>query len=80
MGQLKQLKTLELQGNQLERLPAGLMQAEALRILRLGDNQLRQLPEEIGNLKQLKVLNLGEDQLSEGNQLVSLPNSLGQLQ
>ena len=73
LGQLTQLKSLDLSGNQLEALPESLGQLTQLQWLHLGENQLTALPESLGQLTQLRELYLGT------NQLEALPESLGQL-
>jgi internalin A len=73
LGQLTQLQTLNLSGNQLTALPESLGQLTQLQTLNLSRNQLTALPESLGQLTQLQTLNLSR------NQLTALPESLGQL-
>jgi hypothetical protein len=74
LGQLTQLRSLNLSGNQLTALPESLGQLTQLQLLDLSDNQLTALPEWLGQLTQLRSLNLS------GNQLIALPESLGRLE
>ncbi|MEM6715467.1 MAG: COR domain-containing protein [Cyanobacteria bacterium P01_C01_bin.147] len=73
LGQLTQLRSLNLSENQLTALPESLGQLTQLRSLNLSYNQLTALPESMGQLTQLQELDL------YGNQLTTLPESLGQL-
>jgi len=73
LGQLTELRTLYLDGNQLTSLPESLEQLTQLQTLDLRGNQLASLPESLGQLTQLQALYL------DGNQLTSLPESFGQL-
>ncbi|NEO88189.1 MAG: hypothetical protein F6J87_28620 [Spirulina sp. SIO3F2] len=73
LGQLTQLQTLDLSGNQLEELPESLGQLTQFQTLNLSHNQLTMLPESLSQLTQLQTLNL------LGNQLEELPESLGEL-
>ncbi|KAM9685363.1 podocan-like protein 1 [Trichechus inunguis] len=63
---LHALRTLDLAGNQLTRLPAGL--PSSLHALRLQRNQLRALePEPLAGLDQLQELNLAHNRLRVGD-------------
>lgn len=73
LGQLSQLKVLDLDGNQLTNLPESLSQLSQLQTLVLSTNQLYELPKWLGELSQLRALHLSDNQLS------TLPESLGQL-
>ncbi len=76
LGQLTQLQSLDLSGNQLTTLPESLGQLTQLQSLDLSGNQLTTLPESLGRLAahtQLQTLHLSN------NQLTTLPESLGQL-
>ena len=73
LGQLTQLQTLHLSGNQLTALPEALGQLPQLQTLHLSGNQLTALPEALGQLPQLQTLHLS------GNQLTALLEALGQL-
>ncbi len=73
LGQLTELQSLNLSGNQLTTLPESLGQLTELRWLYLYRNQLTALPESLGQLTQLRFLYLA------GNQLTALPQSLGLL-
>ena len=73
LGQLSQLQTLSLSGNQLTTLPESLGQLSQLQTLSLSRNQLTTLQESLGQLSKLQALYLWN------NQLTILPESLGQL-
>lgn len=73
IGQLTQLRSLDLAGNQLSTLPGAIGQLSMLQRLDLSGNQLRTLPEAIGQLSQLQELYL------RGNRLSTLPEAIGQL-
>ena len=73
IGQLTQLRTLELIMNRLTKLPKFLSNLSQLQTLRLDANQITELPEHIGQLTQLRELYLGN------NRLTRLPNSLRKL-
>ncbi|XP_006874377.1 PREDICTED: podocan-like protein 1 [Chrysochloris asiatica] len=63
---LRALRSLDLAGNQLTRLPSGL--PSSIHILRLQRNQLRALePEQLAGLVQLQELSLAHNQLQVGN-------------
>jgi small GTP-binding protein len=64
---------LNLSGNQLERLPEGIVELKKLTTLNLSVNQLERLPAEIGELKNLTTLFLS------ANQLKTLPAEIGEL-
>ena len=74
IGAFENLRTLWLNGNQLETLPATMGNLQQLRELHLEDNALVTLPVTLGNLQQLETLHLEE------NPLMSLPATLGNLQ
>src|SRR5690242_12001387 len=62
VGDLGQLRMLDLGHNRLSELPAGLGRLEALRdFLYLHDNQLTQLPASLGRLQRLRYLNISEN-------------------
>src|SRR4051812_44227978 len=67
IGQLAQLRGLDLDGNQLTALPPEIGQLTQLQGLYLRGNQLKMLPSEIGQLTQLRKLDFN------GNQLTALP-------
>ena len=73
IGQLKNLRVLDLTGNQLTRIPKELGKLTNLRELWLPRNQLTSVPTELGQLTNLTRLSLS------GNQLTSVPKKLGQL-
>ena len=64
IGQLQQLKVLELRGNQLSILPPEIGQLQQLWLLGLRGNQLSALPAEISQLQHLQELGLGLNQFS----------------
>jgi Leucine-rich repeat (LRR) protein len=55
MGALPDLRSLDLSGNALARLPASLGGLAALRQLDLSSNRLTELPPELGRLFKLNV-------------------------
>ena len=67
--QCQSLRTLNLKGNMLERLPVENILIAALRYLDVSENKLSSLPSGVGELR-LKTLS------AAGNQLTSLPESL----
>lgn len=64
IGDLSNLQTLQLHGNQLSSLPAELGNLANLQWLNLFGNQVSILPAEIGNLANLEFLDLYHNQLS----------------
>jgi leucine-rich repeat protein SHOC2 len=58
IGQLKNLKSLDLSGNSLTGLPAELGQLKKLETLNVSNNQLTGLPMELGDLTQLRVFDV----------------------
>lgn len=73
LGQLKQLRTLNLSDNQLTTLPEWLGQLKQLRELYLSNNQLTLLPESLGQLTLLDRLDVDD------NQLTHLPDTMSRL-
>jgi len=73
IGNLGNLKSLNLSSNELSALPKEIGQLKNLTNLNLPNNQLVFLPNEIGELKNLTTLNL------ENNKLESLPFEMGKL-
>ena len=73
IGQLGNLTTLYLDGNQLTTLPGEIGQLGNLTTLDLRGNKLTTLPGEIGQLGNLRKLDL------RYNQLTTLPGEIGQL-
>ena len=74
LGQLHNLRSLSLAGNELANLPPELGQLQHLKSLSLRNNQLTALPPALGQLQNLTILDLSH------NQLTTLPPELGQLQ
>ncbi|OJJ13929.1 hypothetical protein BKI52_45005 [marine bacterium AO1-C] len=74
VGQLSQLKMLNLCANALESIPESIGKLQQLQYFNLDSNQLKSLPHNIGKLTQLEWLELGQ------NKLEKLPKSIGQLQ
>lgn len=74
LGQLAQLQSLNLLGNELRDLPKSLSQLTQLQTLDLWGNYLTALPESLGKLTQLWWLNIAR------NQLTALPKWIGQLE
>jgi hypothetical protein len=70
---LSALRTLDLHGSALEKLPASIGALRSLESLDLGGNALGQLPPSLGRLTSLKELSL------EGNRLAALPEEMGGL-
>lgn len=73
LGQLTQLKRLDIDKNKLTSLPELLGDLKQLQTLYVFNNQLTALPETIGRLSHLRLLDV------TGNQLTSLPDSIGDL-
>lgn len=74
IGNLRNLRILDLSGNQLKNLPDSIGNLKKLKELNLSGNRLlKTLPESIGNLEDLEVLNLDETNLDP------LPESLENL-
>lgn len=71
IGQLQQLRFLDLANLDLKILPAEIGALKNLKVLNLNGNKLETLPAEIRELKNLKTLNL------YGNQLNALPEGIG---
>ena len=59
----KDIKKLDLSGNQLTQLPSEIGHLTRLTYLTLSSNRLTQLPSEIGQLTQLTCLYLTDNQL-----------------
>lgn len=70
LGNMDQLKTLNLHSNALTSLPASIANLTLLEELHLHGNQLTSIPSEIESLENLKILNL------HANQLTSLPEEV----
>ncbi len=70
IGNLSELKSIDLKLNSLNNLPNSFSQLINLTSLTLNNNWLSSLPEDIGNINQLFLLDLGY------NQLASIPPSI----
>ena len=73
IGELKNLKHLTLNHNNITVIPTVIGNLINLEILNLTDNQIREIPKEIGKLINLKQLYLGKNQISE------IPKEIGNL-
>ena len=73
IGDLTNIRTLELYSNQLTSLPDSIGNLSNLTTLDVGANQLSSLPYSMQNLTNLRKLNLGE------NKLTQLPDWIGML-
>lgn len=78
LGQLVQLRNLDLSGCRLASLPDTIGNLTSLRVLELFKNNLSSLPASIGNLKVLTQLRLGRNRLTALP--TSLPTSLAELE
>ena len=67
IGQLQNLKILNLSGNKFTGVPAEVGKLSQLEVLDLSNNQLTGLPLELGNLSHLKVLNLSGNSYSKSD-------------
>ncbi|MDO8492076.1 MAG: leucine-rich repeat domain-containing protein [bacterium] len=65
VGQLKNLKILNLSNNKFTGVPAEVGQLKNLEVLNLSNNLLTGLPYELGNLSKLKLLDLSGNNYSE---------------
>lgn len=74
IGVLKELRILNLMGNNIKNLPGPIQELKNLEILILDGNQITNLQDSIGNLSSLKYLELS------GNRLKYLPQTLSKLQ
>lgn len=61
----KVLQVLDLQNNQLEKLPDEIGQLKSLRVLYVHHNKLKKLPDSIGDLSRLQNLNISSNLLKE---------------
>ncbi len=73
IGELSNLQSLYLYGNELRELPSAIGQLSNLQELDLSLNQLTELPSAIGELSNLQSLYLSSNELTE------LPSEIGQL-
>jgi len=78
VGQLQNLRVLNLDNNKFTGVPAEVGQLKNLEILNLSNNLLTGLPNEIGNLSKLKLLDISGNRYSEADLLgirKNLPSS-----
>jgi len=73
LGQLKKLRELSLDNNNLTELPGSICDLHEMRHLGLSDNSIDYLPEFIGKLKNLRILDVARNRIRE------LPGSIGDL-
>jgi len=73
LADLKEIASLDLHNNQLEKLPDEIGKLSNLRNLYLQNNRLKSVPSSLGNLSNLTMLNLSHNNLKE------LPVSLANL-
>ena len=73
IGQLNNLKTMDLSNNQIRMLPPSIGNLSAMRSLNLSRNNLESLPPEIGQMHNLRGLNINFNSLTE------LPPEIGKL-
>ena len=59
------VKTLDLEGNALGKLPPSIMYLKSLKDLELRNCRLKEIPENIGRLKKLRELDVSHNQLTE---------------
>ena len=64
IGSLTRLQQLNLNRNQLHRLPPTIGYCRRLLMLELRSNMLRSLPEEIGNCLKLKYLDVADNEIT----------------
>ncbi len=67
VGNLKNLKVLNLSNNKFTGVPAEVGQLKNLETLNLSDNSLTGLPNELGNLSNLKFLDISGNNYSEAD-------------
>jgi Leucine-rich repeat (LRR) protein len=92
IGELTTLRRIDLDGNALTHLPAGIAALRRLQTLLLYRNRLTEIPDSIGDLVQLRMLDPGHNQLRRipdsillthldlrASQLRQLPDSLALL-
>ncbi len=79
IGNMHQLKCLDLYGNKLSVLPRCIEKLQNLTMLDIGGNQMTELPEWIGNLTNLKTLRLGDNQIHQFPQSISSLQRLTEL-
>jgi Leucine-rich repeat (LRR) protein len=73
IGELKQLRVLQMAHNKLTHLPAEIGRCDSLRSLILNQNRINDIVPEIGQLSHLAVLDLW------GNNVTVLPKEIGRL-
>jgi len=74
LGELKELKYLDLDNNLLDSLPESIGRLKSLEILCVAGNRLRSLPASIGNLENATYMDF------EGNDLETVPEDIGRIQ
>ncbi|KAK7095159.1 E3 ubiquitin-protein ligase LRSAM1-like [Littorina saxatilis] len=74
IADIRNLRVLDLHGNELKTLPDNIGCLERLQILNLEGNKLKKLPDSIGNFRNLQTLNV------KSNRLKELPESICDLQ
>ena len=73
ISQLKELESLLIESNQIQRLPNEIVSLSCLRHLELTDSQVTELPADFSHLDSLRVV------IFHGNQLQKLPDSFGEM-
>ena len=73
IGELKNLKTLEISNVGIEHLPESMGNLVKLEVVNLNENKINRLPDSFGNLVNIKYLSLYSNKLNE------LPSQLSQL-
>jgi Leucine-rich repeat (LRR) protein len=77
-GQLTQLETLSLRGNELSQIPDDIGNLKKLIVLSLKKNQFTEIPAVIGELESLITLYIGDNKFDEQIQL-QIPNEMMRL-
>ena len=74
IGNMRKLRTLDLEENKLDSLPSEIGALRELTRLVVASNQMTHLPRTIGSLNNLQYLNVGE------NNLTAIPDEIGHLE